>query len=47
MTYLLPVHCNENIFQTMPQGTREDMLTESIPRYHQPNDDNHSEAIPE
>lgn len=37
MKYLLLVHHNENIFKTMPLGTREDMLAESIQLCHQLN----------
>lgn len=35
MKYLLLVHHNEDMFKTMPQGTREDMLAESIQLCHQ------------
>ena len=35
MKYLLLVHHNENMFHTMPQGTRENMLAESIQLCHQ------------
>ena len=30
MKYLLLVHHNEDMFKNMPEGTRKDMLTESI-----------------
>ena len=35
MKYLLLVHHNEDRFQTMPEGTRKDMLAESIQLCHQ------------
>ena len=35
MRYLLLVHHNEDIFTRMPEGTREDMLAESIRLCHQ------------
>jgi hypothetical protein len=35
MKYLLLVHHNEDIFTRMPEGTREDMLAESIRLCHQ------------
>jgi hypothetical protein len=35
MKYLLLVHHNEAAFMTMPEGTREDMLAESIQLCHQ------------
>ncbi len=35
MKYLLLVHHNEDRFQTMPEDTRKDMLTESIQLCHQ------------
>jgi hypothetical protein len=35
MKYLLLVHHNEEVFKTMPEGTRDDMLAESIQLCHQ------------
>ena len=35
MKYLLLVHHNEDRFQTIPEGTRQDMLAESIQLCHQ------------
>ncbi|MBH0177758.1 MAG: YciI family protein [Nitrospira sp.] len=35
MKYLLLVHHNEDMFKTMPEGTRKDMLAESIQLCHQ------------
>ncbi|OQW65940.1 MAG: hypothetical protein BVN28_00990 [Nitrospira sp. ST-bin4] len=35
MKYLLLVHHNEDRFNTMPEGTRKDMLAESIQLCHQ------------
>lgn len=35
MKYLLLVHHNEDMFQAMPEGTRKDMLAESIQLCHQ------------
>lgn len=35
MKYLLLVHHNEDMFKNMPEGTRKDMLTESIKLCHQ------------
>lgn len=35
MKYLLLVHHNENRFKSMPEGTRKDMLAESIQLCHQ------------
>lgn len=35
MKYLLLVHHNEDIFKRMPEGTRKDMLAESIQLCHQ------------
>ncbi len=35
MKYLLLVHHNEDGFKSMPEGTRKDMLTESIQLCHQ------------
>ena len=35
MKYLLLVHHNEEVFKTMPEGTRDDMLVESIQLCHQ------------
>ncbi|HBR49064.1 MAG TPA: hypothetical protein DEA71_03155 [Nitrospira sp.] len=35
MKYLLLVHHNEEAFNKIPEGTREDMLTESIRLCHQ------------
>ncbi len=35
MKYLLLVHHNEDRFNTMPEGTRKDMLVESIQLCHQ------------
>ena len=35
MKYLVLVHHNEAAFKTMPEGTREDMLAESIQLCHQ------------
>lgn len=37
MKYLLLVHHHEDIFTRMPEGTREDMLVESIQLCHQLN----------
>ena len=34
MKYLLLVHHNEEVFKTMPEGTRDDMLAESIQLSH-------------
>lgn len=35
MKYLLLVHHNEDMFKNMPEGTRKDMLAESIQLCHQ------------
>jgi hypothetical protein len=35
MKYLLLVHHNEDMFKSMPEGTRKDMLAESIQLCHQ------------
>jgi hypothetical protein len=35
MKYLLLVHHNEDMFKAMPEGTRKDMLSESIQLCHQ------------
>jgi hypothetical protein len=35
MKYLLLVHHNENMFKNMPEGTRKDLLAESIQLCHQ------------
>jgi hypothetical protein len=35
MKYLLLVHHNEDMFKSMPEGTRKDMLAESIRLCHQ------------
>lgn len=35
MKYLLLVHHNEDMFKRMPEGTRKDMLAESIQLCHQ------------
>ncbi|MBS0168161.1 MAG: YciI family protein [Nitrospira sp.] len=35
MKYLLLVHHNEDVFKGMPEGTRKDMLAESIRLCHQ------------
>lgn len=35
MKYLLLVHHSEDAFKTMPEGTRDDMLAESIQLCHQ------------
>lgn len=35
MKYLLLVHHNEDMFKAMPEGTRKDMLAESIQLCHQ------------
>jgi hypothetical protein len=37
MKYLLLVHHNEDMFKSMPEGTRNDMLAESIQLCHQLN----------
>lgn len=37
MKYLLLVHHNEDRFKSMPEGTRKDMLSESIQLCHQLN----------
>jgi hypothetical protein len=34
MKYLLLVHHNEDMFKNMPEGTRKDMLAESIQLCH-------------
>lgn len=38
MKYLLLVHHNEDMFKSMPEGTRNDMLVESIQLCHQLDD---------